>query len=505
MAHVVVMPKLGNTVESCIIVKWDVAEGQEVNADTVLCEIETDKATMEVPAGVSGTVLKVLRPEGDDVPVLEPIVVIGAAGESVELALKEAGFAGAAGAGAATAGAGVVQAAQAAQVAQAEKVPLAAQDAQRTENAQSAVAGGVGQAGEVGVSPRARQAAKAAGLSADAVREFVGQGTGPGGRIIERDVTKMVEEAPKLTATARGIAALNELYESGKKAGSGLGGRMTAADVAEAAAQAKTAQAKTAEASAQPKVAAATAAVSGTTGADSLGAYTETPIKSIRKIIAERMMQSLLSSAQLTFNASAPADKLLALRARLKNSDPALGLSGVTVGDLVGYAAVQVVKRYPRINAHVIDNVIRSYEHVHLGLAVDTPRGLMVPVVKNADTLSLRQFSEESKRLAKGCLDGTVNPDALTGATFTATNLGAFGIESFTPILNTPETSILGVDCIMPRPTQASMETGGEPQFEMRIGFSLTVDHRVVDGADAARYLKDLSNYIANIDIAVLA
>ncbi|HPS15073.1 MAG TPA: E3 binding domain-containing protein, partial [Spirochaetales bacterium] len=243
MAHVVVMPKLGNTVESCIIVKWDVAEGQEVNADTVLCEIETDKATMEVPAGVSGTVLKVLRPEGDDVPVMEPIVVIGATGESVEAALKEAGFAGAAaGAGAAegvaaggtsgiaTTGAGPVQAAQPVQVEEADAV---------------------------GVSPRAKQAAKAAGLSADAVREFVGQGTGPGGRIIERDVAKVVEEAPKLTATARGIAALNELYESGKKAGSGLGGRMTAADVAAAAAQAKTAEVKTAEANAQPKVAAA--------------------------------------------------------------------------------------------------------------------------------------------------------------------------------------------------------------------------------------------------------
>ncbi|HOV94744.1 MAG TPA: dihydrolipoamide acetyltransferase family protein [Spirochaetales bacterium] len=487
MAHVVVMPKLGNTVESCIIVKWDVAEGQDVNADTVLCEIETDKATMEVPAGVSGKVLKILRAEGDDVPVMEPIVVVGAAGESVELALKEAGFAGAASAGAATAGTGVVQAAQ---VAQAEKAPLAAQDAQNMAAGGTMVAGGAEQTAMVGISPRAKHTASEAGLSANAVKELVGQGTGPGGRIIERDVAKVLEEAPKLTATARGIAALNELYESGKKAGSGLGGRMTAADVAAVAAGKNAAEAKVAR---------------GTTGADALGGYTETPIKSIRKIIAERMMQSLQSSAQLTFNASAPADKLLALRARLKNSDPTLGLSGVTVGDLVGYAAVQVVKRYPRINAHVIDNVIRSYEHVHLGLAVDTPRGLMVPVVKNADTLNLRQFSEESKRLAKGCLDGSVNPDDLTGATFTATNLGAFGIESFTPILNTPETGILGVDCIMPRPTQASVERGGEPQFEMRIGFSLTVDHRVVDGADAARYLKDLSNYIANIDIAVLA
>lgn len=499
MARVVVMPKLGNTVESCIIVKWNVAEGQEVNAETVLCEIETDKATMEVPAGVSGTVLKVLRAEGDDVPVLEPIVVVGAAGESVEAALKEAGVS----VGAADSAAAGEKAIPEAAAAAAARVEADAPD-------------GAHLGAYRGASPRAKQAAKAAGLALDAIA----QGTGPGGRIIERDVAAALEEAPKMTAAARGIMALNELYEAGKRTGTGLGGRVTAADVAAVV----TAKAAAGQPGAAPARVAGTSAGSGAgtavdtadsatagakaTGATStgpLGPYTDTPIKSIRKIIAERMMQSLQSSAQLTFNSSAPAGTLLELRARLKNSDPALGLSGVTVGDLVGYAAVQIAKRYPRINAHVVDNVIRNYAHVHLGLAVDTPRGLMVPVVRNADTLSLRGFSEESKRLAKGCLDGTVNPDDLAGATFTATNLGAFGIESFTPILNAPETGILGVDCIMPRPTQASVEAGGQPQFEMRIGFSLTVDHRVVDGADAARYLKDLSNYIANIDIAVLA
>lgn len=488
MARVVVMPKLGNTVESCIIVKWNVAEGQKVNAETILCEIETDKATMEVPAGVSGTVLKVLRAEGDDVPVLDPIVVVGAAGESVEAALKEAGVSG-----------GAADSAAAGEKA----IPEAA--AAVTASVEAGASDGVHFGVHRGASPRARQAAKAAGLARDAVA----QGTGPGGRIIERDVAAALEEAPKMTAAARGIMALNELYEAGKRTGTGLGGRVTAADAAAiAAAKAAAGQpgaAPAREAGTSADDATAGAKATGATSTGPLGPYTDTPIKSIRKIIAERMMQSLQSSAQLTFNSSAPAGTLLELRARLKNSDPALGLSGVTVGDLVGYAAVQIAKRYPRINAHVVDNVIRNYAHVHLGLAVDTPRGLMVPVVRNADTLSLREFSEESKRLAKGCLDGTVNPDDLAGATFTATNLGAFGIESFTPILNAPETGILGVDCIMPRPTQASVEAGGQPQFEMRIGFSLTVDHRVVDGADAARYLKDLSNYIANIDIAVLA
>lgn len=317
--------------------------------------------------------------------------------------------------------------------------------------------------------------------------DAIAQGSGPDGRIIERDV----------------IAA--SLEASSPRAAEPKAAR-SAADAAASKVEAPIA-APAAAAMAAPEAEAPAAAITPPTSgsSDILGPYTDTPIKGIRKIIAERMMRSLQSSAQLSFNASAPAERLLALRARLKNSDPALGLSGVTVGDLVGFAAVRVLARYPRINAHVVDSTIRSYAHVHLGLAVDTPRGLMVPVVKNADAMSLRQFSEESKRLAKGCLEGTITPDELSGATFTVTNLGAFGIESFTPILNSPETGILGVDCIVPRPTAESvMAHAAAPTFEMRIGFSLTVDHRVVDGADAARFLKDLSDFIANIDIAVL-
>ena len=190
------------------------------------------------------------------------------------------------------------------------------------------------------------------------------------------------------------------------------------------------------------------------------------------------------------------------MRKRLKNSDPALGLSGVTIGDLVAFAAVRVLAKYPRINAHVIGGVVRSYGAVHLGLAVDTPRGLMVPVIRDAGSLPLREFSEQSKALAKSCVDGSPNPDLLSGSTFTVTNLGAFGIESFTPILNEPETGILGVDAIVPR---AFLNEDGTVGVEMRIGFSLTVDHRVVDGADAARYLRDLADYIADIDIAMFA
>ncbi|MDP2790847.1 MAG: dihydrolipoamide acetyltransferase family protein [Rectinemataceae bacterium] len=451
MAHVVVMPKLGNTVESCIIVKWNVSEGQVIKADTVLCEIETDKATMDVPAGVEGTLLRRLRNEGDDVPVLEPIALVGVAGQKVELPGT----------------------AMSAEVAPAASTATNAAPANATPAAQTIAAGG-----HAAASPRAKAAAREVGVALEAI----GVGSGPGGRIIERDVEAVMAAGPGLTAAARGeaardIAVLHGLYEAAKT-GSGLGGRATLADLAAA--------------KAAPAVA----------GSAYPGPFSDTPIKSIRKIIADRMMHSLQASAQLTFNASAPADKLLSLRSRLKSSDSSLGLSGITIGDMVAFAATRVLATYPKLNAHVVDGVVRSYEQVHLGLAVDTPRGLMVPVVRDARSLSLRQFSEQSKLLAKSCVDGSPNPDLLSGSTFTVTNLGAFGIESFTPILNEPETGILGVDNIAPR---ATIGPDGKPGVEMRIGFSLTVDHRIVDGADAARFLKDLADYIANIDIVMLA
>ena len=139
---------------------------------------------------------------------------------------------------------------------------------------------------------------------------------------------------------------------------------------------------------------------------------------------------------------------------------------------------------------------------MHLGLAVDTPRGLMVPTVAEASTISLKALSATTKDLAAQCQAGSISPDLLAGATFTVTNLGSFGIEAFTPIVNVPQTSILGVSAITDHPVE---KPDGSVGIEKRIGFSLTADHRVVDGADAARYLRDLVSAIAEIDVTVLS
>jgi len=212
------------------------------------------------------------------------------------------------------------------------------------------------------------------------------------------------------------------------------------------------------------------------------------------------MMNSLATSAQLTYTATAPAAGMLALRKRLKGAADA-ELAAITLGDLVGYAAVKTLAKHAAVNSHLTEGVLTTFASVHLGMAVDTPRGLLVPTLRFADTLTLRDFATSSKQLANDAIGGSISPDLLGGATFTVSNLGAFGIESFTPLLNVPQVAILGVDAIFPR---AVINADGSVGAEQRIGFSLTADHRVIDGADAARYLKDLCAAVADIDLTVL-
>ena len=230
------------------------------------------------------------------------------------------------------------------------------------------------------------------------------------------------------------------------------------------------------------------------------GSFTETPIRSIRKVIADRMRESLATTAQFTLHASAPAGRLQELRARMKASQPSLGMGGVTVGDIVLFVASRVIKDHPNCNSIKVGDTVKSFGRVHLGLAVDTPRGLMVPVIRNADMLSLRQISTEAKRLAAACVEGKASPDELSGSTFTVSNLGSLGVDYFTPVINAPEVCVLGVGAILPKPFAAP---DGSYTIGPAIGLSLTSDHQVVDGAPAARFLKDLCAAMADADLWV--
>jgi pyruvate dehydrogenase E2 component (dihydrolipoamide acetyltransferase) len=216
----------------------------------------------------------------------------------------------------------------------------------------------------------------------------------------------------------------------------------------------------------------------------------------LRLTIARRMRQSLASTAQYTLNASAAATGLLSLRARVKAAGSAEDASALNINAMVLFCAVKALAAVPEVNVEFIDGTIYQHSRIHLGFACDTPRGLLVPVIRDSQSLTLSQIAARAKRLTAQTLDGTIGPDDLTGATFTVSNLGTYGIESFSPVLNAPQAAILGVDAIQLKPVRRN----GLVEFVDYIGLSLTCDHQVIDGAPGARFLKTVREQIEQIE-----
>ena len=220
------------------------------------------------------------------------------------------------------------------------------------------------------------------------------------------------------------------------------------------------------------------------------------PVEGVRRVISERLHTSLSTTAQYTLNTSAAAEKILSCRERLKTSPEKAGMRNISLNDLLIFITAGVLKHHGEINGHYTDNKVVLFDHVHLGFAVDTPMGLLVPVIRFADSLSLKDISGEAERLKLACLARKINPDELSGATFTLTNLGSLGIESFTPILNTPQMGILGVGSIHLRP----VEREGKIEHVRMISLSLTLNHQVIDGAPGARFLSELVKAIESFE-----
>lgn len=225
--------------------------------------------------------------------------------------------------------------------------------------------------------------------------------------------------------------------------------------------------------------------------------YTVKTLTKMQKASAKHMLESLQQSAQLTLCQRVCVDKLLQLRSRMKQDGEALGMHMVTVNDLYCFAVTRTLPDFPELNAIWSGDELHIYRSVHLGVAVDTENGLVVPVIRNAQTLSLSELSDQSHILAQRCRTHMQSVQDLTGGTFSVSNLGSFGIEMFTPILNTPQVAILGVGAPVERLTM----DGGVVRSTKEAMLSLTVDHRAVDGAPAARFLAALRRNIENIDI----
>ncbi len=224
--------------------------------------------------------------------------------------------------------------------------------------------------------------------------------------------------------------------------------------------------------------------------------YSEQPLSNVWKIIAKAMHSSLQNSAQLTHHMSADVRLLLEARQRIKN-DISAGKSqqDITLNDMICWCVIRALERFIDINSHFLNDRIRSFHKIDLGIAVDTSRGLMVPALKNANDMNLIKLSKELKSIADACKRGSISPELIqsTAATFTVSNLGSYGVEMFTPVINLPQVGILGVCTIINRPVNIGNNIFG---FVPYIGLSLTYDHRAIDGGPATLFLKEIKEQI---------
>ncbi len=432
MAKAIIMPRQGQSVETCIFTEWCKKVGDEVKKGDLLFAYETDKASFEQEAEEEGILLAVFCEEGDEIPVLQTIGVIGKSGENIDEFFAD------------SSGESAVEEEITKEIQVDEKPAVEVVLKEKVDGE------------KVKISPRAKNLAEK-----EAVPYASIQGTGPDGRVIERDIEAYLATKPKFSPLAQKVAKTEGLQVP--ETGSGLAGTIKASDLS----------------------------INPVYSDD----FEIKKMPHIRKLIAKAMHQSLQNSAQLTHHLGADARRLLALRKQVKATE---GAPNITLNDMVCFAVIKALKKFPDVNAHFLGDRIKLFNKVHLGLAVDTDRGLMVPVIKNADDLSITGLSNQFKELATACRSGSIDPELLSaeGASFTVSNLGNYGVEMFTPVINLPQVAILGVNTIVPRPKDMGDGVYG---FVPYMGLSLTYDHQAIDGGMATRFVKQVAVEIENL------
>jgi pyruvate dehydrogenase E2 component (dihydrolipoamide acetyltransferase) len=450
----VILPKLGQTMDEGAIVEWAKQEGDRVNRGDVLFTVESDKAVLEVEATVRGYLRRILVPAGQTISVLTVVALITReADEPIQ------GY-----------GRVAVEQAEAA-VAQIQgPISNGVQEAQLQPTAERP-------AGRIFASPRARKTAREEGIDLAEVH-----GSGPTGRIVERDVLDHAATAaaaptarsmatPVAVRTAEALGVDLRTVEA-----SGPGERITKADVLSIA-----------------KVPLAAGAETPTVGTEAPIAQ-RVPMSGVRRTIAERMAASHHQTADVTLVTEADATEFAHTRERLKVSVAEEWGFVPGYNDLLGLIVARALREFLYMNARLSENgeTIERLPAVNLGMAVDTERGLLVPVIRNADQKGLRSFGAELRELVERARVGRSLPDDLSGGTFTITNLGMYDVDAFTPIINLPEAAILGAGRIQPKPVVKN----GEVVTRQMWTLSLTFDHRLVDGAPAARFLQRIKQLV---------
>ena len=459
-ASLVIMPKQGLMMTEGTIIKWLVKEGEQVTAGKPLFEMETDKLTITMDAEVSGTMLKIIHPEGDVVPITEPIAIVGEAGTDVS------GFAGGA---APTA---------------APSAPVPAAVPTTTPAAPAAVPARDPNA-KIWASPRARLHAEENGVDLAYV-----PATGPDDYIIDRDVMGYIANKPAVTPLAANIAKAQGIDLSGVT-GTGANGKITTADLPGAAPAA--AAAPVAASSAAPAADAAPAAVEAPAGQLSRGTHTE-KMSGMRKAISKNMLASKSTNAQTNHRMVVDMTAAIALRKQYKD----LGIK-ISYNDIIVRACAKALQDMPIVNASVDGNNIVYHDYVNVGTAVSVPGGLIVPVIKDADIIGLSGIAAKSAELIEKARDGKLTDSDYHGGTFTVSSLGMFDLDDFVAIINPPESAILAVGKIAKTPVVVTNDEGeDEIVIKSMCALCLSYDHRIIDGAEAAKFLQKVKSYLQN-------
>ena len=479
----VILPMLGETMDEGTIVKWFAEVGDPVYKGEPLYQVETDKAALDVEAPASGTLRRIIHDQGAKVKVLSIVGLIGAPDEDVNAwgpslpvqpvvrSLSVEPSSAASPALSRRQDEGIRRDASVLpQSCRPAEGPGTLRETGSSRDSANDAAEPANQAPEkerVFASPRARKLAAGRGVDLSYVT-----GTGPGGRVVEKDVLAHLTTQPAMTPVARKMAADAGLDVSQ------LGGvadrrRITKADVEVSLAKGSppTPDERPALSILEPEVQALTG---------------------LRGIIAQRMSASAHTTARVTLTTEVDAVELTRLRTLLRESlETALGFA-VSYSDILVVVVSRALREHPYMNVRLTDGGIRTLPQVNVGVAVDTDRGLLVPVIRDADRKGIVEVARVFRELLARARAGKSTPDDLTGGTFTVTNLGMFDIDAFTPIINPPECAILGVGRIQERPAVHA----GQICVRQVMVLSLTFDHRVVDGAPAARFLQRIKQLI---------
>ncbi|MBU4439627.1 MAG: 2-oxo acid dehydrogenase subunit E2 [Acetobacterium sp.] len=430
MAELIVMPKFGLTMTEGTIASWNVAESDQISEGDILCEIETDKLTNEFESPKAGILLKIIGAEGVPITCLEPIAIVGEANEDISALLSAGAAPG---------------------ETQADIVEAVLEPTSPVKTA----------GGRINASPLAKKLAKEKGIVLALVT-----GTGNKGSITVDDVNNYTAAGEPDKKIAVSPVAKKMAEESGIDLNTlTVDGRIMKKDVAAQITE-------TSAAAAAPKV---------------------VLLKGMRKTISKRMSESWSTSPRVTYTRPVDATAMKEFRAKLKPAFEERGLK-LTFNHIIMKISAQTLLEFPYINSSLVDDTLVLHPHAHIGLAIGLDSGLLVPNVKNCDIKSLSQIATETETLIADAKAGRTNMDDLVGGTFTLTNLGAYGITSFSPIINQPELAILGIDAMVDTP----IVIGGQIVSRPMMNLSLTADHRIIDGALAAQFLQRLAEYLEN-------